>query len=86
LSQAAVNLSGKVECGEVYVTAGDQGNPEAVRKKGAKDEAIVSKRYPWGSKLRGRGTLEKEKPPIFGMIQRSGEVVIRMLEPVQQKT
>ena len=35
---------------------------------------------------RGRGTLEKEKPPIFGMIQRSGEVVIRMLANVQQVT
>lgn len=35
---------------------------------------------------RGRGTLEKEKPPIFGMIQRSGEVIIQMLANVQQKT
>jgi transposase-like protein len=35
---------------------------------------------------RGRGTLAEEKPPIFGMIQRSGEVVIRMLENVQQTT
>ena len=35
---------------------------------------------------RGRGTLEKEKPPIFGMIQCSGEVVIRMLANVQQAT
>jgi transposase len=35
---------------------------------------------------RGRGTLEKEKPPIFGMIQRTGEVVIRMLEDVKQVT
>lgn len=35
---------------------------------------------------RGRGTLEKEKPPIFGMIQRGGQVVIRMLANVQQKT
>lgn len=35
---------------------------------------------------RGRSTLEKEKPPVFGMIQRSGEVVIRMLANVQQKT
>jgi hypothetical protein len=33
---------------------------------------------------RGRGTLEKEKPPIFGMIERGGQVVIRML--VQQAT
>ena len=35
---------------------------------------------------RGRGTLEKEKPPIFGMIQRSGEVIIQMLANVQQKS
>lgn len=35
---------------------------------------------------RGRGTLAKEKPPIFGMIQRGGAVVIRMLENVQQAT
>jgi len=35
---------------------------------------------------RGRGTLAKEKPPIFGMIQRTGEVLIRMLANVQQVT
>ena len=35
---------------------------------------------------RGRGTLAKEKPPIFGMIQRAGMVVIRMLENVKQVT
>jgi transposase-like protein len=35
---------------------------------------------------RGRGTLEKEKPPIFGMIQRSGDVFIQMLANVKQKT
>lgn len=35
---------------------------------------------------RGRGTLEKEKPPILGMLQRGGEVVIRMLGNVQQQT
>jgi len=34
----------------------------------------------------GRGTLQKEKPPIFGMIERGGQVVIRMLENVRQKT
>lgn len=36
--------------------------------------------------MRGRGTLEKEKPPVFGMIQRGGEVVIQMLANVRQKT
>ena len=34
----------------------------------------------------GRGTLAKENPPVFGMIQRGGEVVIRMLENVKQAT
>src|SRR5438067_971802 len=34
----------------------------------------------------GRGTLAKEKPPIFGMLQRTGAVVIRMLDNVQQAT
>ena len=35
---------------------------------------------------RGRGTLEKEKPPIFGMIQRTGLIVIRMLADVKHAT
>lgn len=35
---------------------------------------------------RGRGTLENEKPPIFGMIQRGGAVVIRRLENIRQTT
>jgi transposase-like protein len=30
--------------------------------------------------------LAKEKPPIFGMLQRTGEVLIRMLDNVQQVT
>ncbi len=34
----------------------------------------------------GRGTLQTEKPPVFGMIQRSGEVIIKMLENVKQAT
>jgi len=34
----------------------------------------------------GRGTLAKEKPPILGMIQRGGEVVLQMLSNVKQGT
>ena len=34
----------------------------------------------------GRGTLEKDKPPILGLIQRGGQVVLRMLAHVQQRT
>ena len=73
-------MSGEVECDEVYVIAGHKGNPEAVRRKGRKGRRNRLKG------ARGRGTLEKEKPPVFGMIQRSGEVVIRMLANVKQPT
>lgn len=45
LSQPAVNLSSEVECDEVYVTAGHKGNPEAVKKRGAKDGGIGSKGF-----------------------------------------
>jgi len=62
------------------VIAGHKGNPEAVRKKGRKGRRNRLKG------ARGRGTLEKEKPPVFGMIQRSGEVSIKMLPNVQQTT
>ena len=34
----------------------------------------------------GRGTLEKERPPVFGMMQRGGQVVINLLANVKQKT
>ena len=75
-----VTLSGEVECDEVYVVAGHKGHPEAVRKKGGPAAGRRLKGAP------GRGTLAKEKPPIFGMIQRGGEIVIRMLADVKQKT
>jgi transposase-like protein len=75
-----VVLSGDVEFDELYVVAGHKGNPEAVRAKGRDGRRNRLK----GN--RGRGTLEKEKPPIFGMIERGGQVVIRMLANVQQKT
>lgn len=35
---------------------------------------------------RGRGTLEAEKPPILGLLERGGRVVLKMLANVQQKT
>jgi len=27
----------------------------------------------------GRGILEKERPPVFGMMQRGGQVVIKLI-------
>lgn len=53
-----VQLSGEVECDEVYVTAGHKGNPEMVRKKGAKDGATASKGF-------GAGARSKRKNHRF---------------------
>jgi transposase-like protein len=75
-----VTLSGQVECDEVYVVAGHKGQPEIVREIGR-----AGRRRRLKGK-RGRGTLGTEKPPVFGMIQRNGDVVIEMLPNVQQTT
>ncbi|WP_146101913.1 transposase, partial [Rhodopila globiformis] len=34
----------------------------------------------------GRGTLEKEKPPVLSLIQRGGQVILHMLPSMQQAT
>ena len=73
-------LSEAVECDEVYSVAGHQGNPVAVAAQGREGRRHRLKGE------RGRGTLAKEKPPVFGMMQRCGQVVIHMLENVQQVT
>jgi transposase-like protein len=75
-----VTLSHEVECDEVYVSAGHKGQPEVIQAKGRKGRRRRLK----GKS--GRGTLEKERPPIFGMMQRGGQVVINMLANVKQKT
>lgn len=73
-------LEGKVESDEVYIVAGHKGYPDKVEEAGRKPRCRRLK----GS--RGRGTLAKDKPPVLGLIQRSGDLVIRMLENVKQKT
>ena len=73
-------LSNEVECDEAYVVAGHKGQPEVVKTKGRKGRR--NRRKGEG----GRGTLEQEKPPVFGMMQRGGQVVINMLANVKQKT
>ena len=69
-----------MEADEVYVVAGHKGHPEIVRKLGRKGRRRRLKG------ARGRGTLDKEKPPIFGLFQRNGDVVIQMVPNVQQAT
>ena len=71
------HLEEEAELDEVYITAGHKGHPDAVAAKGRKGRRNRLKGQ------RGRGTLEKEKAPILGMIQRGGQVIIKMLPNVQ---
>ena len=75
-----MTLLDEVECDEAYVIAGHKGQPEVVKKKGRK-----GRRRRLKGKA-GRGTLEKERPPVFGMMQRGGQVVINLLANMKQKT
>ncbi|MEE8302229.1 MAG: IS1595 family transposase [Candidatus Tectomicrobia bacterium] len=71
-------MTGQVACDEVSIVAGHTGYPDQVRQQSRKGRRLKG--------ARGRGTLAKEKPPIFGMIERGGQVVIRMVENVKHVT
>lgn len=73
-------FSNEVECDEASVVAGHKGQPEVVKRTGRQGRRRRRKGQS------GRGTLAKEKPPIFGMMERGGPVVIHLLANVQQKT
>ena len=75
-----MTLSNEVECEEAYGIAGHKGQPEVLKRKGRKGRRRRLKGKG------GRGTLEKERPPVFGMMQRGGQVVINLMAKVQQKT
>src|SRR4030095_3224880 len=75
-----VTLSNEVECDEAYVIAGHKGQPEVVKQKGRQGRRRRRK----GPS--GRGTLEKARPPVFGVVERGGQVVINVLANVKQKT
>ena len=75
-----MTLSNDVECDEASVIAGHKGQPEVVKTKGRQGR----RRRLQGKG--GRGALEKETPPVFGMMQRGGQVVIKLLANVKQKT
>ena len=76
--RSKARMSGVVECDEVYVVAGHKGRPDRIRGRAPRRRRLQG--------APGRGTLAKEKPPIFGMIERGGAVRIVMLENVQQQT
>jgi len=73
-------LSGVIEMDEVYVIAGYKGRADLVRRRGRKGRRNRLRG------ARGRGTLAREKPPIFGMIQRHGKLVMKVLPNVKQST
>jgi transposase-like protein len=78
-NKESVSLSQRVEFDEVYIVAGHKGMPNFI--KGI--------RKPRRRRLKGapgRGTLATEKPPVFGMIGRDGQVAIKMLPDVKQQT
>jgi transposase-like protein len=75
-----VDLSGEVETDGVYITAGHKGYPAILASKNR-----IGRRRKLTGKC-GWCTLAEEKPPVLGMIQRNGEVVIKMLPNVQQVT
>ena len=80
-----VQLAGEVEIDEVYVVAGHKGQPAAVAKRGGLD--VVADWRERRAAARWRRTSHPlEAVPPTGLIQRGGQVVMRMLANVQQKT
>ena len=75
----AVELKGEVEIDEVTWWPG-KGPAE---RSGQKGRLARRRRL---ARRAGRGTLEKDKPPILGLIQRGGQVVLHVLANVQQRT
>lgn len=72
-----VTLCGIVECDETDQVAGHKGQLE----KGDQGRASAAP-----SLVEGRGTKATENPPIFGLVQCSGEAVIHRLDNVRQET
>ena len=75
-----IELTDVVEIDEVYVVCGHKGQPEKVKQAGRS----ARRRRLKGA--RGRGTLANEKPPILGLVQRGGALVMRLLPNVKQVT
>jgi len=69
-----------VEADEVYIVAGHKGQPTKVTKSGREPRRRRLKGH------RGRGTSASEKPPVLGLVQRDGSLVLRALDNVRQVT
>lgn len=73
-------LHGDVELDEVYIVAGHKGQPHAVLHAGREPRRRRLKAAP------GRGCADKDKPPVLGMIERGGLLVLELLPNVRQVT
>ena len=67
-----------VEMDEVYLTAGLKGRAGGL--------ALDREPRPRGLKRRGRGTWDSDRPPVFGLLCRGGEVRLFVLRNVQTAT
>jgi hypothetical protein len=72
-------VSGAVECDVVSVGAGHTGSRANVRAQGRQGRRCRVEG------ARGRDTSVQEKPPIGGMIERGGDVAMRLLANVTQE-
>ncbi|MBI2971639.1 MAG: IS1595 family transposase [Candidatus Aenigmarchaeota archaeon] len=68
-------LSGKVEIDEMYIAAGEKGSKTLKRPPRKR-----------GLKLRGRGTYDKDKPPIVGSVERKGKITLRVLPNMRKRS
>lgn len=68
-------LSGRVEIDEMYIAAGQKGTKTASRKPRKR-----------GLKLRGRGTYDKDKPPIVGAVERGGKLTLQVLPNMKKRS
>lgn len=70
-----VELAGEeMEVDEMYQSAGDKGTKQAKREPRKR-----------GLKLRGRGTYDKDKPPIVAAVRRGGNAVIEVFRDLNKK-
>jgi transposase-like protein len=66
-----IELSEIIEFDELYLSVGEKGNSELSRPPRKR-----------GLKLRGRGTMDKDKPPIIGGCDRNGNIRLAVLDHV----
>lgn len=67
-------LEGETETDEMYIPVGEKGTKQTKRKPRKR-----------GLKLRGRGTWDKDKPPIVGTFQRHGLAIFHVVRNMFEK-